>query len=121
MSQGVGTPGPWWRAAPLAPGVLLVLGTGALHRPDRVTPTRHVVEIQGMTFRPEVLELNRGDTVAWVNRDIVPHTATATGTPAWSTGTLLQGQSGEQVAADSGTLSYFCELHPVMKGKLMVR
>jgi plastocyanin len=89
--------------------------------PESVTPRRHVVEIQGMAFKPGVLEVNRGDTVAWVNRDMVPHTATAIGKPAWSTRTLLQDQSGELVATDSGTIPYFCELHPVMTGKLIVR
>lgn len=121
MSQGGRTPGRWWRAAALAPGLLLLLGAGALARPGDMAPQRHVVEIQGMTFRPAVVEVERGDTVIWANRDIVPHTATGTSKPAWSTGTLVQGQSGRYVARDSGTTPYFCELHPVMKGKLIIR
>jgi plastocyanin len=114
-------PGRWWRAAPLAPGVLLLLGAQALARPDDKTPQRHLVEIQGMTFRPEVLEIERDDTVIWINRDIVPHTATGTGKPAWSTGTLAQSESGQYVPHDRGTTPYFCELHPVMQGKLIIR
>jgi plastocyanin len=74
-----------------------------------------------MRFQPEVLTVARGDTVVWVNRDMVPHTATGTGKAAWSTGTLNQGQSGQYVSRDSGTTRYFCELHPVMQGKLIVR
>lgn len=74
-----------------------------------------------MAFQPAVLELHQGDTVVWVNRDIFPHTATAEGKPAWTTGTLAQGQSGRLVAGRKGEISYFCELHPGMKGTLIVR
>jgi plastocyanin len=74
-----------------------------------------------MAFHPEVLEVQRGDTVVWVNRDIVPHTATATRQSGWNTGPLLQGKSGHYVARHRGEDPYFCELHPTMLGKLIVR
>jgi plastocyanin len=74
-----------------------------------------------MAFRPEVLEVWRGDTVVWINRDIVPHTATASQKPGWNTGPLAQGQSGQYVASHRAENSYFCELHPTMRGKLIVR
>lgn len=74
-----------------------------------------------MAFEPAVLELQRGDTIVWINRDIVPHTATAERKPVWTTGQLAQGQSGRYVARRAGEFPYFCELHPVMKGKLVVR
>ena len=74
-----------------------------------------------MAFHPEALEVRRGDTVVWINRDIVPHTATADRSPGWDTGPLLQGKSGQYVALDRGEDPYFCKLHPVMLGKLIVR
>jgi plastocyanin len=59
-------------------GVLSLAGAAAPSRPaDRVSQ-RHAVEIRGMAFHPEVLEIRLGDTVVWTNRDLVPHTATAT-------------------------------------------
>ena len=84
-------------------------------------PHRHVVEIQGMKFNPEVLEVRQGDTVVWINRDIVPHTATSTRKSGWNTGPLPQGDSGQYVARHRGEDPYFCQLHPVMLGKLIVR
>lgn len=74
-----------------------------------------------MTFQPRVLELQRGDTVVWINRDLVPHTATAERKPAWTTGSLAQDQSGQYVARRTGEDPYFCEFHPVMKGTLIIR
>ena len=74
-----------------------------------------------MAFHPERLEVRRGDTVVWINRDIVPHTATASRKNGWNTGPLLQGKSGRYVARRVGEDPYLCELHPTMVGKLIVR
>ena len=104
-----------------AVGVLALAGAAAPSHPADPVPQRHVVEIRGMAFHPEVLEVRRGDTVVWINRDIVPHTATATRQSGWDTGTLLQGTSGQYVASHGGEDPYFCKLHPVMLGNLIVR
>jgi plastocyanin len=100
---------------------LVVTGAAIAPRPSEPVPRRHVVEIRGMAFHPAVLEVRRGDTVVWINRDIVPHTATATRKPGWNTGPLPQGKSGRYVANRRGEDSYVCELHPTMLGKLVVR
>ena len=107
-------------AALTAIGVL-ALAAAVPSGPTDFIPRRHVVEIRGMAFHPGVLEVRRGDTVVWVNRDIVPHTATSTRKSGWNTGPLLQGKSGQHVASHRGEDPYFCELHPVMLGKLIVR
>jgi plastocyanin len=108
-------------AALAAVGLLVVTGAAISPRPSEPAPHRHVVEIRGMAFHPAVLEVRRGDTVVWINRDIVPHTATATRKPGWNTGPLLQGKSGEYVANRLGDDAYACELHPTMLGQLVVR
>jgi plastocyanin len=107
-------------AALAAVGVLVFTGASS-PRPSEPVPHRHVVEIRGMAFHPAVLEVRRGDTIVWVNRDIVPHTATAARKPGWNTGPLLQGKSGRYVANRRGEDSYACELHPTMLGTLVVR
>jgi plastocyanin len=93
--------------------LLVLLGLGR-------APTTHTVEIRGMEFHPAVLTVAAGDTVVWVNRDIVPHTATATGRPKWDTGQLTQGQTGRYIARARGTARYACTLHPTMHGKLII-
>ena len=108
-------------AALAAIGVLTLAGTAAGPRPRDRVPQRHVVEMRGMAFHPEVLEVRQGDTIVWINRDIVPHTATSTRKGGWDTGPLPQGNSGQYVARHAGEDRYFCQLHPVMLGKLIVR
>ena len=86
-------------------------------------PKTHTVEIRGMEFRPAVLTAAAGDTIVWINRDIVPHTATTSGSSPtrWDTGQLGQGQVGRYVARRAGVTRYACTLHPTMHGKLIVR
>lgn len=115
--------GRWSAGIPIAAlaaiGVLTL--TASSTRSADPTAHRHVVEIQGMKFHPEVLEVQRGDTVVWINRDIVPHTATSTRKSGWNTGPLAPGDSGQYVARHRGEDPYFCQLHPVMLAKLIVR
>ncbi|HEY6947321.1 MAG TPA: hypothetical protein VI297_00785 [Gemmatimonadales bacterium] len=108
-------------AAFAAIGVLVFATAAAPAQPKDTPPRRQIVEIRGMAFHPAVLEVQRGDTVIWINRDIVPHTATATGQSGWNTGPLLQGQSGRYVPHRKGEAEYACALHPTMLGQLIIR
>jgi plastocyanin len=105
------------RAFLLAGAAAAGLGAAAHHRvPGH--PGQHVVEISGMKFTPSALEVHRGDTITWINRDMVPHTATASQSPGFDTGTILSGDSAKVIAGDGG--EYICRLHPVMVGKVVV-
>ena len=74
-----------------------------------------------MAFHPAELAVARGDTVVWINRDIVPHSATAaTGAGDWDTGILASAERGQLVARRPGTMAYVCTLHPNMRGTLIV-
>ena len=105
----------------LAMGVVAFAGAMAAPRSPPRVPRSHVIEIRGMAFQPAELTVMRGDTVVWINRDIVPHTATAPGKRGWDTGTLNQAKSGRVVLRDAGTVHYVCQLHPTMRGTLIVR
>jgi len=84
-------------------------------------PKTHTVEIRGMEFHPAVLTVAVGDTIVWINRDIVPHTATAKGPTRWNTGQLVQGQVWHFVARRAGVARYVCSFHPTMHGKVVIR
>ena len=115
--------GRWYAGIPtvaIATVGVLTLAAASVRSTDPVS-RRHVIEIQGMRFHPEVLDVQRGDTVVWINRDIVPHTATSTRKSGWNTGSLPQDDSGRYVPRHRGEDPYFCQLHPVMLGKLVVR
>jgi len=83
-------------------------------------PRHHVVEIQAFQFQPQRTVVLPGDTIEWINRDIVPHTVTANG-GTWKSHTLEEGQSWEVIVENNGVYSYFCEFHPHMTGVLATR
>jgi plastocyanin len=77
------------------------------------------VVIQQMKFNPTEIIANEGDTVRWINRDIVDHNITEAASKEWSSSTLSPGKSWDMVATKNA--SYLCTIHPVMQGKLTVR
>ena len=80
----------------------------------------HTVQIEGMKFVPERLEVKAGDKVTWVNKDFVPHTVTATKSGVES-GDIAQGKRWTFTAKRPGEMDYICRLHPVMRGTLIVK
>lgn len=103
---------------------LLVMTFGAAPQRRAVAPPAqtHPVEVSGLAYHPADLEVAPGDTVIWINRDIVPHTATSDTSPrAIDTGTLAAGDSSKYVAGRAGVYRYTCTFHPTMQGRLVVR
>ncbi len=87
--------------------------------PETTVPTKHIVEIKAMKFQPAELIVNSGDTVIWVNRDIVPHDVTEEPGKAWTSSVMPAGVSWSLVVTKSA--DYYCSIHVVMKGKLLVQ
>src|SRR5215204_6399328 len=77
------------------------------------------VEIRNNAFIPDQLNVAPGTTVTFVNRDTVPHTATADN-KLFDSGELAPGASYPVVLDGAGTVTYHCELHPEMKGSILV-
>ena len=84
-------------------------------------PATHTVTIDATSFQPTTLTIKAGDTVVWVNKDVMPHTATASAAKGFDSGVLLSGKSWKQVFKTKGTQPYVCIFHPTMKGKLVVK
>jgi plastocyanin len=80
----------------------------------------HTVEITAFRFVPETLRARPGDTVLFVNKDVVPHTASQVGAGGWDSGRLEKDRSWTLKVEAAGPVDYFCRFHPSMKGKLVV-
>jgi plastocyanin len=79
----------------------------------------HTVEIKQMKFVPAELVVNQGDTVVWINNDITTHDVTEQPSGAWTSSAILSGKSWSMVVRKS--TDYYCSIHVVMKGKLIVQ
>lgn len=87
---------------------------------SRRMPQNHIVEMRDLAFNPAEVMVSPGDTVTWINRDIVPHTATsASGT--WDSGEIASGAEYRLVIGDGDNGDYVCAFHPGMQGRIAAR
>jgi plastocyanin len=82
-------------------------------------PATYTVTIDGARFSPADLTVKNGDTIVWVNKDILAHTATSKGV-GFDSKVILPGGSWKFVAKRKGAFAYTCSFHP-MNGTLTVR
>ncbi len=86
--------------------------------PEKSGPELYTVEIKDMKFQPERIKVKPGDTIIWINRDIVTHCVTEENTKAWTSANIAAGASWKMVVKSKA--DYFCAIHQVMKGKIIV-
>lgn len=82
----------------------------AIHKTDTVT-------IRMMKFNPEIIHVNKGDTVLWINKGLVSHTVKSYQDNKFYSDTLAPGKTWKWVVTDSA--AYYCTLHlATMKAKV---
>src|SRR5688572_33388255 len=86
----------------------------------KAAPRVHTVVIEGMRFQPAGLTVAAGDTVVWINRDMVPHTATSA-SARFDSHEIASGKSWTYTVRATGEFGYICTYHPLMKAILRVR
>nr|WP_236017512.1 plastocyanin/azurin family copper-binding protein [Roseivirga sp. E12] len=72
-----------------------------------------------MKFLPNELTVRKGDTVKWINKDLLDHDVTEEVGREWSSG-VMKNEAIYKMAIEENT-DYFCSLHVVMKGKVFVK
>jgi plastocyanin len=76
------------------------------------------ITIDNLVFAPAEVSVNVGDTIEWINKDVLAHTATARNgdfdvtTPPKKTVT--------SVLKKAGSVEYYCRFHPNMKAVLTI-
>ena len=93
--------------------VSLVLGLSVSARAETIQIT-----IDKLAFAPAELDAKVGDTIEWINKDALVHTATATNGD-WNVN-IAPKQTGRLVLNKPGSTEYFCKYHPNMKGRVTV-
>ena len=78
------------------------------------------VTIDNFSFTPKELTVAAGTTITWVNRDDVPHTVVSPD-KKFRSKALDTDDQFSFTFTDAGTYSYFCSVHPVMIGKIIVK
>ena len=76
------------------------------------------VTIDKLVFAPAEVNAKVGDTIEWVNKDALLHTATAANKD-WNV-KIAPHQTGHVMLTKPGAADYFCKYHPNMKGRVVV-
>src|SRR3954470_23660014 len=76
------------------------------------------IVIEKLVFSPAEATAKVGDTIEWVNKDIIAHTATAKAA-GWDV-LIPPGRTARLQVKAAGRVDYFCKLHPNMKGRVTV-
>ena len=75
------------------------------------------VTIENLTFLPAEITAKVGDTIVWINKDIVAHTATVRG----GFDVMIEAdKSASLVLTKTSIVEYYCRFHPNMKGWITV-
>ncbi len=83
-----------------------------------VIPRSYTILISGMKFNPQEIKVHKGDTLIWKNEDMVPHCVTEMPDKTWTSMIIAPGGSWK-MAVTKGS-DYYCAIHQVMTGKIIV-
>jgi plastocyanin len=76
------------------------------------------ITMENMVIAPAEISAKVGDTIEWINKDILAHTATARNGD-WDV-TMPPKKTIPLVLKKAGTVEYYCRYHPNMKATLTV-
>lgn len=96
-----------------------LLALAAILFASAATAETHLVTIHRMAFEFPQAQVRVGDTIEWVNKDSVPHTASSP--DAGFDETLAPGDTAHSSVARAGQFDVTCRYHPGMRGVLRVR
>jgi plastocyanin len=76
------------------------------------------ITMENLVIAPAQVTAKVGDTIEWINKDILAHTATARNGD-WDV-MLPPKKNGTLVLKKAGSIEYYCRFHPNMKATLTV-
>ena len=89
-------------------------------KPQRWPAGANEVTIDNFAFNPKIVTIAAGSKLTWRNRDDVPHKIQSANN-RFAGSPLLDTKATYSVGfAEGGEFPYFCSLHPVMQGKVVV-
>jgi plastocyanin len=97
------------------PYVFMVMAWGMNSVPAQAETIQ--VTIDNLVFSPTAITAKAGDTITWINKDIVAHTATVRG----GFDVVIEANaSASLVLKNSGIVEYYCRFHPNMTGQITI-
>ena len=108
----------------LVAGLTLATSGRAASKEPKPAPApkgAHVtVTIDATNYAPKFVTVHPGDTVEWVNKDLLTHTVTARN-GSFDSKEIPTGKTWSFTPTARGQFDYRCTIHPTMKGSLVVQ
>lgn len=80
------------------------------------------VSISGFAFNPKTVTIEKGSSVRWTNNESVGHDVVGDDASLGFRSPIMpQGDSYLFTFNEAGTFTYYCGVHPSMKGTVVVR
>ncbi len=98
----------------------LYSGNKPLENNNQIPVNSNTVSIMNFAFSPSTINVKVGDTIVWTNDDSVSHTVTSDTGNELNSKILSPSSSYSHTFTKAGTYNYHCEVHPKMKGKIIV-
>lgn len=96
--------------------IVVALICCAIATPVRAAAIQIIME--NLEIKPAEVSAKAGDTIEWINKDVIAHTATA------KSGdfdvTLPPKQTVSFVVKKAGVVDYYCRFHPNMRAVLKI-
>ena len=104
----------------MSPGRQVVAFAMMVSAMNAVSAHAEVIQIviDKMVFSPVETTAAVGDTIEWVNNDILAHTATARNGD-WDVA-IAARKTGSYVLKKAGSIEYYCRYHPNMTGRIAI-
>jgi plastocyanin len=107
-------------ACQAAPSATQAADTAQPAAPSGGTGKAVEILIQSFAFNPATVTVAAGTEVKWTNEDAPGHTILSDDGTTIKSPTLNKGDSFSMVFNTPGTYSYYCSIHPSMKGTIVV-
>src|SRR5262245_51735014 len=96
--------------------LMTIAFSGAMAIPAHAATIQIVIE--NLVYSPTAASAKVGDTIEWVNKDVLAHTSTA-GNGDFDV-MVPPKQTMTSVVKKAGTVEYYCRFHPNMKATLRI-
>jgi plastocyanin len=101
--------------------VIALCGATLCCAADMALAKKQQVAIQNFAFEPKTLTVPVGTRVVWTNHDEEPHVVTSAGGTFVSSKALDSGDTYAVMFLKPGTYTYYCSIHPMMVGTIIVQ
>ena len=83
-----------------------------------VEPKTYIIEIKNLNFVPYIIEINKGDTIVFINKEDKDHRIISEG--LFDSKDIIKNKVYSYTFSKKGEFKYYCSYYPSMKGTIFV-